>query len=122
MKVRKRGRSEATTSDGAKRSDTSECGSVEQHLVFQVLFLQVLHKCDHFVDDWIQHWLQAEETLLVKAAKVENSCSSKLYSQCTAEKLTATLYYAVICMNVAVTAHLDDVGVQVFCTNTKRLD
>lgn len=98
--------------------------SVEQHLVFKVLFLQVLHKRDHFVDDWIQHRLKAEQTPLVKAAKLmtETTAAANYSLRGTAEKLTVILYRGVTCMNEAMTAHLDDVGVQVFCTNTKRLD
>lgn len=30
----------------------------ESHLVFEVLFLQVLYIRDHFMDDWIQHGLE----------------------------------------------------------------
>lgn len=48
-------------------SNKTRLTSIEQHLVFKVLFLQVLHKGDHFVDDRIQHWLEAKQTLLVSA-------------------------------------------------------
>lgn len=31
--------------------------NIKSYLVFKVLFLQVLHICDHLMDDWIEHGL-----------------------------------------------------------------
>lgn len=99
-------RSRRLTGQKEQRFSTS-VRRIEQHLVFKVLFLQVLHKRDHFVDDWVQHWLEAGQKTVGKSRKTHDG---------------AVLHHAVTCRNVAVSAHLDDVGVQVFCTNTKRLD
>lgn len=99
-------RSRHLTGDRQKKKRVK---STERHLVFKVLFLQVLHKRDHFVDDWIQHWLEERQTLhtshsegsktLMKNSTAAANCSSK----CTVEKHAGDCWF--------VTAHLDDVGV-----------
>lgn len=55
---------EVTAPDGGQTKKKKRVKSTERHLVFKVLFLQVLHKRDHFVDDWIQHWLEEQQTLV----------------------------------------------------------